>query len=157
MGGWYLIKVRDVTIKKNSMKYFCIIKEKIAYREFIIQSSMFYRFYMCLSILLCNVDSALVSDLNAYIWISNCIQIFELYWNVWIYIRMLKECAFSTCSWKRESSNDISKKISQLHQELVSAYKARFMCENGQIAVVKCFPIWKNMRKDFKTFKFILK
>ena len=55
---------------------------------------MFYRFYLCLSILLCNVDSALVSDLNAYIWISNCIQIFELYWNVWIYIRMLKECAF---------------------------------------------------------------
>ena len=29
-GGWYLIKVRDVTVKKISIKYFCIIKEKIA-------------------------------------------------------------------------------------------------------------------------------
>ena len=42
-----------------------------------IQSSMFYSFYFFLSILLCNVDSALVSDSNAYIWISNCIQMFE--------------------------------------------------------------------------------
>ena len=50
------------------------------------------------------------------------------------------------------SSNHISKKTSQLHQELINAFKKRFMCENGQIAVVKCYPIWKNMRKDFKTF-----
>ena len=59
-GGWYLIKICDVTVKKNSMKYFCIIKEKIAYMECVIQSSMFYSFYLFLSILLCNVDSALV-------------------------------------------------------------------------------------------------
>ena len=26
------------------------------------------------------------------------------------------------------------------------------MCENGQVAFVKYSPIWKNMRKDFKTF-----
>ena len=26
------------------------------------------------------------------------------------------------------------------------------MCENGQVAAVKCSPIWKNTRKDFKTF-----
>ena len=26
------------------------------------------------------------------------------------------------------------------------------MCENGHIAVVKCYPIQKNMKKDFKTF-----
>ena len=102
---------------------------------------MFYRFYLCLSILLCNVDGALVSDSNAYIWISNCIQMFELYWNVWIYIRMLKECVFTTWYWKMASSNHISKKTSQLHQELVNAYKKRFMCENGHIAVVKCYPI----------------
>ena len=25
-------------------------------------------------------------------------------------------------------------------------------CEDGQVAVVKCSPIWKIMRKDFKTF-----
>ena len=45
--------------------------------ERVIQSSMFYNFYLFLSILLCNVDSALVSDSNAYIWISNCIQMFK--------------------------------------------------------------------------------
>ena len=50
------------------------------------------------------------------------------------------------------SSDDVVKKISQLHQELVNAYKKRLMCENGQVAVVKCSPIWKNIRKDFKTF-----
>ena len=75
--GWYLIKVRGVTEKKIPMKYFCIIKKKIAYMEYVIQSSMymeyviqtsmFYSFYLFLSILLFNVDSALVSDSNAYI------------------------------------------------------------------------------------------
>ena len=44
------------------MKYFCINKEKIAYMECVIQSSMFYSFYLSLSILLCNVGSALISD-----------------------------------------------------------------------------------------------
>ena len=34
---------------------------------------MFYSFYMFLSILLRNVGGVLVSDLNAYIYISNCI------------------------------------------------------------------------------------
>ena len=71
--GWYLIKVRSVTVKKNSSEYFCIIKKRIVYMEYAIQSSMFYSFHLFLFILLCNVDSALVSDLNAYIWISNCI------------------------------------------------------------------------------------
>ena len=66
-GRWCLIKARDVTVKKVSVKYFCIIKEKIAYMEWVIKSSMFYSFYLFLSILLCNVDSALVSDSNAYI------------------------------------------------------------------------------------------
>ena len=50
------------------------------------------------------------------------------------------------------SSDDVGKKISQLHQELVNDYKKRFMRENGQIAVVKCSPTWKSIRKDFKTF-----
>ena len=89
--------------------------------ECVIQRSLFYSFYLFFSILFCNVDSALVSDSIAYIWISNCIQMFELYSNVRIYIRMLKECAFSTCSWKMASSDDVGKKISQLHQELVNA------------------------------------
>ena len=33
VGGWYLVKVHDVTVKKISMKYFCMIKEKIAYMD----------------------------------------------------------------------------------------------------------------------------
>ena len=49
-------------------------------------------------------------------------------------------------------SDDVGKKISQLHQELVSAYKKRLTCENGQVGVARRSPIWKNMRKDFKTF-----
>ena len=113
---------------------------------------MFYSFYLFLSILLCNVDSTLVSDSNAYIWIYNCIQMFKLYSNVWIYIWMLKECVFRTCFWKVAPSEDVGKKTSQLHQELVNAYKKILICENWQVAVVKCSPVWKNMGKDFKTF-----
>ena len=79
---------------------------------------MFYNFYLFLSILLCNVDSALVSDSNTYIWISNCIPMFELYSNVQIYIRMLKECVISACFWKMASSDDVGKKISQLHPRM---------------------------------------
>ena len=79
--------------------------------ECVIQSSMFYSFYLFLSILPCNVDSALLSDSNAYIWISNCFQMFKLYSNVRIFIRMLKECVFSACSWKMASSDDEKKNI----------------------------------------------
>ena len=77
-GGWYLIKVRTVTVTKIFNEVFWIIKENIAYMECLIQSSTFYSFYLFYSILLCNADRALVSDSNTYIWISNCIQIFEL-------------------------------------------------------------------------------
>ena len=35
--------------------------------------------------------------------------------------------------------------------ELVGAYKKRFMPQNGQVAVLQCSPIWKKMRKSFKT------
>ena len=67
-----------------------------------------------------------------------------------------------TCSWKMAPSDDVSKKISQLHQDLVNAYKERFMCENGQVAVVKSSPIWKIWEKISKyslslNLKFILK
>ena len=34
---------------------------------------------------------------------------FELYSNVRIFIRILKECVFSTCSWKVASSDDVGK------------------------------------------------
>ena len=35
--------------------------------------------------------------------------------------------------------------------ELADAYKKRFMPQNGQVAVLKCSPTWKKMRKSFKT------
>ena len=113
---------------------------------------MFYSFYLFLSISLCNVNSAFVSDSNAYVWISNCTEMFELYSNVRIYIRILKECGFSACSRTMASSDYVGKKIPQLHQELANAYKKRFMCEDGQVAVAKCSPTWINIRKNFKTF-----
>ena len=52
--------------------------------------------------------------------------------------------------------------FSQLYLELVDACKKRFMRQNGQVAVSKCCPIWKKMRKNFKTLpehklKFIAK
>ena len=50
---------------------------------------------------------------------------FELYSNVRTDIRMLKEYVFSTCSWEITSSDDVGKKISQHHQELVHAYKKK--------------------------------
>ena len=77
MGGTWLKSVTSRQ-KKNSMKYFCIIKEKIAYMECVIQSSFFYSFYLFPSILIYNVDSALVSDLNACIWISNVFLVHAL-------------------------------------------------------------------------------
>ena len=66
-------------VKQISLQFFCIIKEKIAHMECIIQSSMFYSLYFFLSILLCNVDTTLVPDLNAYI-------MFELHSDIRIYI-----------------------------------------------------------------------
>ena len=39
-------------------------------------------------------------------------------------------------------SDDVDKKISQFHQELVNAYKKKLMCEDGQVTLVKCSPVW---------------
>ena len=36
--------------------------------------------------------------------------------------------------------------LSQLYLELVDGYKKRFMRQNGQVAVLKCSPIWKKIR-----------
>ena len=41
--------------------------------------------------------------------------------------------------------------LSQLYLELVDAYNKRIMPQNGQVAVLKYSPIWKKMRKSFKT------
>ena len=41
--------------------------------------------------------------------------------------------------------------LSQLHLELVDAYKKTFMPQNGQFAVLKSYSIWKKKRKNFKT------
>ena len=40
--------------------------------------------------------------------------------------------------------------LSELYLELVYAYTKRFMPYNGQVAVLKCSPIWKKMRKSFE-------
>ena len=47
--------------------------------------------------------------------------------------------------------------LSQLYLELVDAYKKRFMPQNGQVAVLKHSPMWKKMRKSFKTSELKLK
>ena len=41
--------------------------------------------------------------------------------------------------------------LTQLYLELVDAYRKRFMPQNGQVAVLKCSPMWKKMKKSFKT------
>ena len=41
--------------------------------------------------------------------------------------------------------------LAQLYLELVDAYKKRIMPQNRQVTVFKCSPIWKKMRKSFKT------
>ena len=38
--------------------------------------------------------------------------------------------------------------LSQLNLELVDACKKRFIRQNGQVAVLKCSPIWKKIRKS---------
>ena len=52
--------------------------------------------------------------------------------------------------------------LPQLCLELVDAYKKKIMPQNRQVSVLKCSPVWKKMRKNFKTlselkFKFIPK
>ena len=42
--------------------------------------------------------------------------------------------------------------LSRLYLEHVDAYKKRFMHQNGQVVLLRYSPIWKKMRKNFKTF-----
>ena len=87
--------------------------------ECVIQSSMFYSFYLFLFILLYNVDRALVSDSNAYIWISSCTQMFELYSNIRIYVQFWRNVflVHALEKWRL--------RMIQLHQELVNASKKK--------------------------------
>ena len=39
----------------------------------------------------------------------------------------------------------------QLHQEFVTAYKVRFVCQNMHVATVKASPMWQKLRKECKT------
>ena len=43
------------------------------------------------------------------------------------------------------------KEVSQLYVDLVDAFKKRFKPKNEQIAMLECSPIWKDLRKRFKT------
>ena len=38
-----------------------------------------------------------------------------------------------------------------INLEIAGAYKKRFMPQNGQVVVLQSSPIWKKMRKSFKT------
>ena len=51
-----------------------------------------------------------------------------------------------------DSPDELGQKISQLHQEFVTAYNERFACENKHVAVITCSPIWQKIRKEFKAF-----
>ena len=57
---------------------------------------------------------------------------------------------FVKCFLLTTGSSD-AEGLSQLCLELVDAYKKRFMPQNGQVAVLKCCPMWNKMRKSFKT------
>ena len=47
--------------------------------------------------------------------------------------------------------------LSQLYSELVDVFEKRIIPKNGQVIAYKCIPIWKKMRKNFKTSEFKLK
>ena len=62
----------------------------------------------------------------------------------WNFKLFFKVCFFITMG----SSN--AEGLSQLYLELVDAYTKRFIPYNEQVAVLKCSPIWKKMRRSFK-------
>ena len=85
---------------------------------------------------------------------------FESYSNVRICIRMLKECVFSTCSWKMAYSDDVGKKISQLHQELVNACKKKirfrfWLGRWGFIWIRKSWRIRKSLHKCERSIRYL--
>ena len=57
---------------------------------------------------------------------------------------------FSILCFFNHGSSD-GEGLSQQYLQLVNAYKKRFMSQNGQVAVLKCCPLWKKMWKSFKT------
>ena len=56
---------------------------------------------------------------------------------------------FVKCVFLAMVSSD-GKGLSQLYLDLFDVYKKIFMIPNGQVAVLKCYPIWKKMRKSCK-------
>ena len=67
--------------------------------EYVIQSSMFYSFYLFLFILLCNVDSALVSGSIANIWVLNCANVRIIFNHVHEsqYLLQIVKCTDKAC------------------------------------------------------------
>ena len=59
--------------------------------------------------------------------------------------RYFVKCVFLTMG------SSIGVGLSHLYLELMDAYKERFMPQDGQVAVLKCSPIRKKIRKSFKT------
>ena len=58
---------------------------------------------------------------------------------------------FLKCFFLTMGSSD-GEGLSQPYLELVDAYKKRFIPQNGQVAILKCSPIWKKIRKSFKDY-----
>ena len=61
---------------------------------------------------------------------------FKIFCKVWVFLTM--------------GSSD-GEGLSELYLQLVGTYKKRFMAQNGQVAAFQSSPIWKKMRKSFKT------
>ena len=57
---------------------------------------------------------------------------------------------FVKCFFLTMGSSD-GEGLSQLYLQLLDAYKKRFTPQNGQVTILKCSPIWKKVRKSFKT------
>ena len=58
---------------------------------------------------------------------------------------------FIKCDFFLTMGSSDGEGFSRLYFQLVDAYKKRFIPQNGQVAVLKCSPMWKKMRKIFKT------
>ena len=65
------------------------------------------------------------------------------------HVLKFQDIFLSVIFFKHGSSD--SEGLSQPHLELVDGYQKRFMPQNGQVAVLKCSPVWTKICKSFKT------
>ena len=68
---------------------------------------------------------------------------FELYSNARIFIRMLKECVFNTCSWKMPSSED--EKKHETGKRILYFYSYPFCAERDVTQEGSCEQTWQSV------------